>query len=32
MGGKETMEDAERKTVVYMAELARWLKEVVWRV
>lgn len=31
MGGRETMEDAERKTEAYTAELARWLKEVVWK-
>ncbi|KAL2150473.1 hypothetical protein VTH82DRAFT_7036 [Thermothelomyces myriococcoides] len=32
MGGTEAMKDAEIKTEVYMAELARWLKEVVWQV
>ncbi|AEO58550.1 hypothetical protein MYCTH_102943 [Thermothelomyces thermophilus ATCC 42464] len=32
MGGTETIKDAELKTEAYRAELARWLKEVVWRV
>ncbi|GAB1318103.1 Alpha/beta-hydrolase [Madurella fahalii] len=31
VGGKEAMDDAERKTAAYTAELARWLKEVVWK-
>ncbi|KAK3904449.1 Alpha/Beta hydrolase protein [Staphylotrichum tortipilum] len=29
---EETEEDAKRKTVEYVDEMARWLKEVVWRV
>jgi acetyl esterase/lipase len=32
VGGKEATEDAVRKTEAYTAELARWLKDVVWRV
>jgi hypothetical protein len=32
VGGKEATEDAVLKTEAYTAELARWLKEVVWRV
>ncbi|KAK4238769.1 Alpha/Beta hydrolase protein [Achaetomium macrosporum] len=32
VGGKEAIEDAVLKTEAYTAELARWLKEVVWKV
>ncbi|KAK3688979.1 Alpha/Beta hydrolase protein [Podospora appendiculata] len=32
MGGKEAMEDGERKARVCVAEIGRWLKETVWRV
>jgi hypothetical protein len=32
MGGQEAIEDAVLKTEAYTADLARWLKEVVWKV
>ncbi|KAK4153266.1 Alpha/Beta hydrolase protein [Chaetomidium leptoderma] len=32
VGGEEATADAKIKTELYMDELARWLKEVVWRV
>ena len=32
VGGKEAMRDAELKTAACMAELGRWLRDVVWKV